>query len=172
MGGKNIGDLLDCRRRDLGLLRGRLRPDASPIPTARTGCKRSTTSAITNANEGGLHSAPPAVPVLRLDRQPDARASDLGGHDRPQRRRRQSPVRHQRLLRRGQGRQLPGGELPEGAGIPGRPRRLLRSHSTSRPSSSHVINFLQKQPDMGRTPRSSSPTTTRTAGTTTRCGRS
>ncbi len=37
-----------------------------------TGCKRSTTSTVTNIEEGGLHPASPAVPVLRLHRQPDA----------------------------------------------------------------------------------------------------
>ena len=126
MGGKNIGDLLTRGGRDLGLLRRRIRPDHHQSQWNHRlqavhgfGLHRQT--------QGRLHSPPPAVPVLHLDRQSPAHASHLGPDDRAQRRRRQSPVRHSRLLRRGQSGELPGSQLPEGLRLPGRPRRLFHS---------------------------------------------
>ncbi len=57
----------------------------------------------------------------------------------------QPSVRHQRLLRGAEGRQPAGGELPQGAGLPGRPCRLFRSDRRAA-LPRQVINALQKSP--------------------------
>jgi Phosphoesterase family len=102
--------------------------------------------------QGQLHPAPRAVPVLRVDGEsPSPRTDEPLGHRHryAELRRReaavrhgQPSVRHERLrrTRRGDHRGhdagvgTAGGELPQGAGLPGRTRRLLRP--TSRSSSS------------------------------------
>src|SRR5713226_5053037 len=70
---KNIGDLLNEKHVTWGWFQGGFRD-----------CSQS------HANKAGvvskeLHPAPPALPVLRLDRQPQPPAAQLGGDDRPHR---------------------------------------------------------------------------------------
>ena len=94
--------------------------------------------------QGRLHPASRAVPVLRVDRQPASPAPSVAGGDRHRHadhhgrgaavQHGQSPVRHQRFqLAAGRdqpwlplARPSPGGQLPQGPGLPGRPCRLLR----------------------------------------------
>ena len=55
------------------------------VDECRTGPRaaaRSTTSRDHEHQEGGLHSAPPAVPVLHLDGEPEAHPADFGADDR------------------------------------------------------------------------------------------
>ncbi len=126
MSGKNIGDLLNAAGISWGFFSGGFDLTLTNA-NGTTGCNRSTTSAVTNDQESRLHPPPPAVPVLRLDREPHAHSPQLGGNDRPARRRGQPPVRHPRLLRCSQRRKLSRGQLPQGPGLSGRPCRLLRS---------------------------------------------
>ena len=92
MGGKNIGDLLNAAGVTWGWFKGGFDLTVTN-PNGTTGCKRSTTSVVTAPNKKDYMPAPPAVPVLRVDRQPDARAPDVRRRDRPRRRRRESSVR-------------------------------------------------------------------------------
>ncbi len=157
---KNIGDLLNAKRRHLGLVPGRLRRLHAPRHTN-----------VGGVVEQGLHPAPRAVPVLRQHGQPQPhcrrpRSAEIGHA---------GPANHQYDLtdfwaarRR---RQHAGGQLPQGGRLPGRPRRLLR------PARRAALPRRDDQPAAadartGRAPRSSSPTTTPTAGTTTRWARS
>ena len=130
MGGQNIGDLLNQRRRHLGLVPGRLRQ-----PELRSGQPNSDDLSdglhgqphnIGGATVDRLHPPPRAVPVLRLDRQPEAPAADLGRDDRPSGPG-QPPVRPEGLLGGGRRRQPARRVLPQGARVPGRPRRVLGS---------------------------------------------
>ena len=68
-------------------------------------------------------------------------------------------------------RQPAGGQLPQGAGLPGRSRRLLRSARRTDLRRQHD-QPLEQSAVLERAPRSSSPTTTPTAGTTTSSRRS
>ena len=112
-----------------------------------------------------LQPAPLAVPVLQVDVQPAPPAAQEHRRDRP-RRAGQPQLRPHRLRRRAQDGQPAGGELPEGAGVPGRPRRLLRpDRRAALPRRRRSTRSSSRR--SGRTPRSSSPTTTPTAGTTT-----
>ena len=112
-----------------------------------------------------LHPPPQPVLLLRLDRQPAPPAADLdqrGRQDRPG----QPQLRPVGVRPGAQGEAAAGGQLPEGERLPGRPRGLLR------PDRRAALPGQRDQPDpeveaTGRTPRSSSPTTTPTAGTTT-----
>ena len=99
---------------------------------------------MTNVTKKRLHPASPAVPVLRVDEQPEARAAALGRGDRQQRRRRQPSVRHPRLLRRvAQAGNLPAVSYLKAPGYPGWPRRLFRSARRADISSSRSSTTLQ-----------------------------
>ena len=133
MAGQNIGDLLNAADITWGGFMGGFDLETKNA-NGTTGCKRSTYSPG-RAREGRrLHPAPQLVPVLRFHRQPDARAPQLAWPrsataSSPTARR--DPANHEydsaRFLRRGEGRQFPGGVLHQAAGLPGRPRRLFRS---------------------------------------------
>ncbi len=84
--------------------------------------------------DGRLRAASQLVPVFRQHGEPEPHAPELDGRDRlldgnrwQDRGTGESPVRHGRLLREREVGQLSVGELPEGAGLPGRSRRLLGS---------------------------------------------
>ena len=66
-------------RRQLGLVRGRLPPHGGNAD-GRAVC--GATHGGLGGHAGRLHPAPPAVPVLRVDRQPAPPAADLDGDDR------------------------------------------------------------------------------------------
>ena len=134
--------------------------------------------------QGGLHPAPRAVRVLRVDGQPAPPGPDVaaGGRTRhpdvhqrqAQVRHRQPPVRHERLRQarvrhRGgtaQPEPAPGGQLPQGGRATRTATPPTPTRSTSS-SSSSTRSTRCRRPRTGRAPRSSSPTTTPTAGTTT-----
>ena len=92
MAGKNIGDLLNAARRHLGRLHGRLQPRHHER-------QRHHRLQAQHAFDRGrhrrrrLHPAPQLVPVLRLDRQPEARAAELARGDRLQSRARRQDAR-------------------------------------------------------------------------------
>ena len=82
-GGQNIGDLLNTRGVTWGFFEGGF-DLTTTNPDGSTGCARSHTSAVTKHEEGRLHSAPSALPVLRIDREPEAHAAvsmQLIGHN-------------------------------------------------------------------------------------------
>ena len=83
-GGKNVGDLLNAEGITWGFFEGGFNLQTINA-NGTTGCKRTTTSAVTGCDQGRLHSASPAVPVLHLHRKPDARAPHIGRDDRPRR---------------------------------------------------------------------------------------
>ncbi len=96
-------------------------------PNGTTGCLRSTYSKVTQISPVGLHSAPRAIPVLHPDRKPASHPALVCADHRQRRRRGQSPIRHRRFLRRGEGGQFSRGEFPQGSGLSGRTRRLFQS---------------------------------------------
>ena len=111
---RNIGDLLDCHRCQLGLVPGRLRGLHSQSQQRR------------RCREQGLHSPPPAIPVLRQHGEPDPRSArfvDEIGHA--------GPANHQYDLSdfwsAVDARIHAGGQLPEGPGLPGRARGLFHA---------------------------------------------
>ncbi len=83
MTGKNIGDLLNARPRQLGLVPGRVRADRH----RRGGYAvcGSTHDQHRRHLGHGLLAAPQPVPVLQVHGQPQAPAADLGGGHRPHR---------------------------------------------------------------------------------------
>ena len=126
MGGQNIGDLLNAAGVSWGFFEGGFDLTITN-PNGTTGCKRSTPRTVTGTKKADYiphhqpfqyyastanpqHTRPTSVATI-------GQKGDAGNHqyDTP------------RLLRRGQRRQLPGRQLPEGPGLSGRPRRLLRS---------------------------------------------
>ena len=64
MGGKNIGDLLNAKGITWGFFEGGFNR-STVNPNKTTGCKRTTTSTITNVTKSGLYPASSAVSVLR-----------------------------------------------------------------------------------------------------------
>jgi len=127
------------RQHLLGLLRGRFRPDPGQRDRS-TGCKRQTTSAVVKASKADYVAHSPAVPVLRLDLQPDAHASAVGvrhrfGHRAGRQQQqlhdrhadREPSVRYARLLRRDERQQYARRQLPQGAGVPDGHGRIFRS---------------------------------------------
>jgi phospholipase C len=127
MGGTNIGDELTSAHDTWGWFEGGF--DNGYVPGHGTPPTTAQICSQQNTNVGGgnrVHPAPRAVPVLRLHRQPDAPAAELRGGDRAHRPG-EPPVRHRGLLgRRGRGRAARR-FVSQGARLPGRPRRLLRS---------------------------------------------
>ena len=127
MTGKNIGDLLNARGRHLGLVPGRLRTDHGlrrPPARTRSAAPRTPTSAAPPSAD--YSAAPLPVRVLRVDVEPAPPAADVdgrrSGHDRPGQPHYDLTDFNAALDRR----QPAGRQLPEGAGVPGRPRGLLR----------------------------------------------
>ena len=123
--GTNVGDLLNASGISWGFFEGGFDLTVKNA-NGTTGCARSTTSSVTGVDRGGLHSAPPAVPVLPLHAKPAAYASQLSEDGGDPGRPGKPPVRYPRLLRCDQCRQLSGGQLSQGSRIRGRPRRILR----------------------------------------------
>ena len=70
MAGKNIGDLLNAKRHHLGLVHGRLRPDASSTRRHHRllAAYQPDRAGHARIHVGRLHPAPCLVPVLRIDR--------------------------------------------------------------------------------------------------------
>ena len=91
MTGQTIGDLLNAPRCNLGLLYPRLRPHRNEFQRDHRLCPQHHLRCH-QYEEGRLHPAPRAVPILQVHGQPDTRAADLG-FDRRIHRCRQSPVR-------------------------------------------------------------------------------
>ena len=175
--GKNIGDLLNAKSITWGWFEGGF--DLDHHQRQRHDGLRAQTSATVPARGhlDRLHPAPRAVPVLRRTAnpthmrpsasRPSATAGGRRGDDGPG----QPPVRQPRLLRRAAGRQLPCGRAtsrrrPSRTVTPATPTR-----STSR-TSSPAWSRPSRRAGVGDARPSSSPTTTRTAGTTTRRRRS
>ena len=81
MTGKNIGDLLNAARRDVGRLHGRLQPGNQK-------CERHDRMQAQHAFDGGghrcrrLHRAPQLVPVFRVDRQSQSCPPEFDAGDR------------------------------------------------------------------------------------------
>ena len=71
MGGQNIGDLLNAAGVTWGFFEGGFDLTITN-PNGTTGCNRTTLRLITDYEQGGLHSAPPAVPVLRFHGESDS----------------------------------------------------------------------------------------------------
>ena len=148
---QNVGDLLNAQGITWGWFEGGFRgraarqerqPDGEHVPDRRT----RTSAGVFSADYIPHHEpfqyyrstpnlAPPAADLGRDDRQ-----------DRPG----ESPVRPDRLLGGGSSRQPAGGQLPQGARLPGRPRRLLRP---ARRAAFLVdtINRLEQPPDWAST---------------------
>ena len=76
--GQNIGDLLNAHGVTWGLVRRRLRSDRHQRQRHdRMQARADPRGGQPAQCEGRLHPASPAVPVLRVDRQSDARSSEL-----------------------------------------------------------------------------------------------
>ena len=81
MGGKNVGDLLDSAGVSWGWFQGGFaspdyvpgQPSTDDLSTVCTGAHNN----VGGASAARLQPAPRAVPVLRLDRQPEAPAADV-----------------------------------------------------------------------------------------------
>ena len=153
------------RRRHLGLVRGRLqadalggqrrrglRRDAQRTPPARTSPTTSRTTSRSSTTR-----RPPTRTTCRR------RSVAKIGSDRPG----QPPVRPDRLRRRAGRRQPAAGLVPEGRLAPRTRTPATPARSTSSSFVVRVLNALQRRRS-GPRPRCSSPTTTPTAGTTTR----
>ena len=124
--GTNVGDLLNSKGISWGFFEGGFDltlTNANGTP----GCMRSTTSAITGVKK--LDYIPHHQPFqyYASTAEPGAHPADFAQHRGHRWRPRKSPVRHSRLLRCNQRRQLPHRQLPQGAWLSGRPRGLLRS---------------------------------------------
>ena len=122
-----------------------------------TGCDRAAPSRACSAAPRGLHPASRLVPVLRLDRQPDACAAELGRRDRPYYEadgKTLDPANHHYDLDDFFA-AVKAGNFPSCPSSRCRPIRMVMRatpiRSTSRPSSSKLINFLQQQPDWKNT---------------------
>ena len=140
-----------------------------PIGAAVGGTGGTTPGGTNYGNKDDYIAAPRAVPVLRVDRQPAPPGAGVAGRDRHRHaddrqrraavRHRQPPVRHERLRRAGRrdhprlpvARPPAGGQLPQGARLPGRPRRATPTRSTSSSSSCSEINALEQTPDWSST---------------------
>ena len=77
MGGKNIGDLLNAAGITWGFFKGGFDLTIAN-PDGTHGLQAQPHVAHHEREQGGLHPAPPAVPVLRLHRQPAAHPADVG----------------------------------------------------------------------------------------------
>ena len=127
MSGKNIGDLLNAADIAWGFFEGGFDLSATNADGS-TGCARATASDVTKVKYADYVPASPAVPVLRFDRQSAAQAPEFRRCDRNERRRRRQPsIRHRGFYRSAEKRRTSGGQLPQGAGLSGRPCRLFRS---------------------------------------------
>ena len=136
MAGRNVGDLLNAQGVTWGWFEGGF--DLTIINANNsTGCNRQTnptapgTPAFTSldyiphhqpfqyypSTANPTHARPSSVAAIGHSNIPGTHNPDPANH--------QYDI--QRLLRRAQGRQLAGGELPQGARVPGRPWRLFRS---------------------------------------------
>ena len=107
MSGKNIGDLLNAAGVTWGFFSGGFDLAVSN-PNGTTGCARSTISLVTNTNKADYIPHHQPFQYYKSTAESHARASDLGIDDRAAGRRGQSPIRHQRFLRRRQRGHFPG----------------------------------------------------------------
>ena len=80
-GGQNVGDLLNDKGITWGFFEGGFNL-TTKNPNGTTGCARSHTSTDHQISQGRLHPASPAVPVLQINREPDAPAPHFVEHDR------------------------------------------------------------------------------------------
>ena len=161
MTGKNIGDLMNAAGVTWGWFAGGF---SRPVPNGHAVCGHAQERRRRGRRR--LPPAPQAVPVLRLDGEPAPRAADVGGQRSASTDAGQPPVRPDRL-RRGAGRRQPAaGLVPEGDRRPRTRTPATRARSTS--SASSCARSTRSRPRRsGARPRSSWPTTTPTAGTTT-----
>ena len=123
MSGTNIGNELNARHVTWGWFQGGFAPTSQVNGTVVCGCEPHQ-----HRRRRGhrLQRAPRSVPVLREHCQPCAPSAGDRSRDRPQRTGEPS-VRPELLLPEPDRRQPAGGELRQGAPLPGRPRRLLGS---------------------------------------------
>ena len=126
MGGRNIGDLLNAANVSWGWFEAGF--DVKAVnDNGSTGCTRAHTSAVTGLSSNDYVSHHEPFQVLPVDRQPHARPADVGGDDRPERRRGESSVRSDGLLRGRRCRTFSCRRVSQAARLPERPRRVLRS---------------------------------------------
>src|SRR5262249_8776684 len=125
LAGKNIGDLLNDAGVSWGSFMGGFALNVKNS-NGTTGCTRSSAGLAGTPNDYIPPPPPPCLlPVPPLDRHSEAHAAELACGNRarwagkPQ-------LRHHRFLQRAEERHPAGGQLREGAGVPGWPRRILR----------------------------------------------
>ena len=126
LSGQNVGDMLNAAGVSWGFFEGGFDLSVKNA-NGTTGCARSTTSTVTMSAKADYipHHQPFQyyTSTANLKHTRPTSPSTVGIEWRPGK----PSVRHARLLRRRQRRQLSGSQLPQGAGLPGWPRRLLRS---------------------------------------------
>jgi hypothetical protein len=83
MAGRNIGDLLNLAGVTWGWFEGGFDLTITN-PNNTSGCLDAGDGARCPVHVNGLHSPPPAVPILRVHAQSDAHAPGFGRSDRPQ----------------------------------------------------------------------------------------
>ena len=121
MQGQNIGDLLNKRGVTWGWFQGGFEPTGTANGYAVCGATHTNVGGIPVVDYSPHHNP---FEYYAVDGEPAPPAAVVGRRDRPHRPG-QPRVRPDRLRRRGRGEQPAVGQLPEGAGVPGRSRRLL-----------------------------------------------
>ena len=125
--GKNIGDLLNQQGVTWGWFQGGFRPTTAYAGTGTLRQVRRQPHQRRRRDRSVDYSPHHyAVPVLQVDLEPAPPAAGIGVRHRPHRSG-QPQLRPERFRRLAAGRIAAGRQLPQGAGVPGRPRRLLRS---------------------------------------------
>ena len=150
MASRNIGDLLDQAGVTWGWFQGGFDVTATN-PNGTTGCDRSHTSRVTGLLVERLHPAPRAVPVLPVDRQPEAPPADVGRGHRHERRSRRTistilPTSTRRSTPATSRRSCSSSRPPIRTATPDTPIR-----STSRRFVVQVLNDLQQRPEWKNT---------------------
>ena len=122
--GPNVGDLLTAAGVSWGWFQGGFRrTNALDAPVRRGYCDGEPPATWAGKDGGRLRGPPRPVPVLRVDGEPPAPAADVRRQHRA-RRPGPAPVRPRGLLDRRQERRAARRQLPQGAGLPGRPPRV------------------------------------------------
>ena len=147
-----------------GWFSGRLPADLDASTARPSAAPRTTTSAASLSRLTTVGAPPSRSSTTQSTANPHhlppASVAEIG-HAGPS----QPPVRPDRLLARAGRRQHAGSQLPQGRGLPGRARRLLRPAGRAELPGQH--DQRDRVSRYWKSPRSSSPTTTPTAGTTT-----